>query len=136
MGCLSTVKAFYISHFVLLDNEESFIRSIGLFHAAAMTTRERGQVRTNSSKMASNEMETPALDDNKNLNNAQTPSPSVWSCQNVYIKFPTFLLVGWKNSVRKRLIYPRKFSPKAGAFSSVDTMSGNISRLWLQINTV
>ena len=24
MGCLYTVKAFYISHFVLLDNEESF----------------------------------------------------------------------------------------------------------------
>ena len=29
--------------------------------------------------MASNEMETPVLDDNKNLNNVQTPSPSVWS---------------------------------------------------------
>ena len=24
MGCFSTVKAFYISYFVLLDNEETF----------------------------------------------------------------------------------------------------------------
>ena len=54
---------------------------MGLFHAAAMATRERDQVHTNNSKMASNEMETPVFDDNKNLNfnNIQTPSPSVWS---------------------------------------------------------
>ena len=108
--------------------------AIGLFHAAAMTTRERGQVRTNSSKMASNEMETPVLDDNKNLNNVQTPSPSVWSKRLHKVPIISF---GWvEEFCKKTFDLPKKIQSKAGAFSSLDTLSGNISRLWLQINNV
>ena len=99
-----------------------------------MTTRERGQVRTNSSKMAFNEMETPVLDDNKNLNNVQTPSPSVWSKRLHKVPNISFGLV--EEFCKKTFDLPNKIQSKAGAFSSVDTLTANISRLWLQINTV
>ena len=88
--------------------------AIGLFHAAAMTTRERGQVRTNSSKMASNEMETPGLDDNKNLNNVQTPSPSVWSKRRHKVPNISF---GWvEEFCKKTFDLPKKISPRLELF--------------------
>ena len=87
--------------------------AIGLFHAAAMTSRERGQVRTNNSKMASNEMETPVLDDNKNLN-VQTPSPSVWSKR--LHKVPN-ISFGWVEEFCKETFdLPKKIQSKAGGF--------------------
>ena len=72
--------------------------------------------------MASNEKVTPVLDDNKNFNNVQTPSSSVWSKR--LDKVPN-ISFGWvEEFCKKTLIYPRQFSPKAGAFTSVDTLSG------------
>ena len=87
---------------------------IGLFHATAMTARERGQVCTNSSKMASNEMETPVLDDNKNLNNVQTPSPSVWSKH--LDKVPN-ISFGWvEEFCKKTFDLPKKIQSKGWRF--------------------
>ena len=79
-----------------------------------MTTRERGQVRTNSSKMASNETETPVLDDNKNLNNVQTPSPSVWSKR--LHKVPN-ISFGWVEEFCKKMFdLPKKIQSKGWSF--------------------
>ena len=87
---------------------------IGLFHAAAMTTRERCQVRTYSSKMASNEMETPVLDDNENLNNVQAPSPSVWSKRLDKVSNISF---GWvEEFCKKTFDLPRKIQSKGWSF--------------------
>ena len=88
--------------------------TIRLFHAAAMTTRERGQVRINSSKMASKEMETPVLDDNKNFNNVQTPSPSVWSKRLDKVRNISF---GWvEEFCKKAFDLQKKIQSKGWSF--------------------
>ena len=79
-----------------------------------MTARERGQVRRNSSKIASNQMETPVLDDNKNLNNVQTPSPSVWSKR--LDKVPN-ISFGWvEEFCKKTFDLPKKIQSKGWRF--------------------